>query len=86
VVRGERIWGILSAAGTAWDGVPELATLGDLFGLRDTQAEQREALLARARRACAEKAQLARLDDADGSRPGSSNHGWEDLAVFLALG
>jgi len=78
--------GILSAAGTPWEGVPGLATLGDLFGLRDAQAEQRCALLARARRACAEKAQLARLDDADGSRPGSSNHGWEDLAVFLALG
>lgn len=78
--------GILTAAGTAWDGLPGLATLGDLFGLRDAHAEQREALLARARRACAEKAQLARLDDADGSRPGSSNHGWEDLAVFLALG
>jgi hypothetical protein len=74
--------GILSAAGTAWEGLPGLATLGDLFGLRDAQAEQREALLARARRACAEKAQLAQLDDADGSRPGSSNHGWEDLAVF----
>jgi hypothetical protein len=75
--------GILSAAGTAWEGVPELATLGDLFALRDAQAEQREALLARARRACLEKAQLAQLDDADGTRPGSSSHGWEDLAMFL---
>jgi hypothetical protein len=76
--------GILSAAGTAWEGVAGLATLGDLFSLRDAQAEQREALLARARRACFEKAQLARLDDADGTRPGSSSHGWEDLAVFIA--
>ncbi|HMA13080.1 MAG TPA: hypothetical protein VKO83_14410, partial [Steroidobacteraceae bacterium] len=78
--------GIDSAAGTAWQQVPGLATLKDLFGLRDTQAAQREALLARARKACADKAQLARLDDADGSRAGSSNHGWEDLAVFQAFG
>jgi len=83
--RGGRILhlGIMSTAGTAWSGVPRLATLQDLFSLRDTQAEQREALLSRARRACLGKAQLAQLDDADGSRPGTSNHGWEDLAVFL---
>jgi glutamyl-tRNA reductase len=78
--------GIDSAAGTAWEQVPGLATLKDLFGLRDTQATQRDALLARARKACADKAQLARLDDADGSRAGNSNHGWEDLAVFQAFG
>jgi hypothetical protein len=59
--------------------------LRDLFSLRDAQASQREMLLARARRACRNKAQLARLDDADGSRAGSSNHGWEDLAVFQAF-
>jgi hypothetical protein len=77
--------GIDSAAGTAWEGIAGLSTLRDLFALRDTQASQRETLLARARRACADKAQLARLDDADGSRPGSANHGWEDLAVFQAF-
>jgi hypothetical protein len=77
--------GIHESAGTAWAGVPRLATLTDLFGLRDTQASQRELQLARARRACLNKAQLARLDDADGSRAGSSNHGWEDLAVFGAF-
>ena len=76
--------GIDTAAGSAWQ-LPEIATLRDLFGLRDTQAAQREALLARARKACSDKAQLARLDDADGSRVGSSNHGWEDLAVFQAF-
>lgn len=76
--------GILSATGTAWEGVDPLVTLGELFALRDAQAEQRDALLARARRACFEKAQLARLDDADGTRPGSSSHGWEDLAAFMA--
>ena len=83
--RGGRILhlGIMSTAGTAWDGVARLATLQDLFSLRDAQAGQRDALLARARRACLGKAQLAQLDDADGSRPGTSNHGWEDLAVFL---
>ncbi len=85
--RGGRILhlGIMDATGTAWQGVPRLACLRELFSLRDAQAEQRDALLVRARRACAGKAQLAQLDDADGSRPGSSNHGWEDLAVFLTL-
>jgi len=78
--------GIDSAAGTAWSAVTGLATLRDLFSLRDTQAVQREQLLSRAGKACADKAQLARLDDADGSRAGNSNHGWEDLAVFQAFG
>jgi hypothetical protein len=77
--------GIDDAAGTPWQQIEGLATLRDLFGLRDSQATQREAMLARARKACANKAQLARLDDADGSRAGSSNHGWEDLAVFQAF-
>jgi hypothetical protein len=77
--------GIDGAAGTPWAQLPGIATLRDLFSLRDTQASQRDAQLARARRACANKAQLARLDDADGSRVGSSNHGWEDLAVFQAF-
>lgn len=76
--------GIDGAAGTQWVDVPRVYTLRDLFNLRDSQAAQRELLLARARRACRNKAQLARLDDADGSRAGSSNHGWEDLAVFQA--
>ena len=86
--RGGRILhlGIMGASGTAWEGVPRLATLEELFGMRDAQAEQRDALLARARRACLGKAQLAKLDDADGSRAGTSNHGWEDLAVFQSLG
>jgi hypothetical protein len=65
--------------------LPQLATLTALFSLRDKQAAQRELQLARARRACLSKGQLARLDDADGSRAGSSNHGWEDLAVFGAF-
>jgi hypothetical protein len=77
--------GINAAAGTVWGGIPDLGTLTELFGLRDTQASQRELQLARARRACLSKGQLARLDDADGSRAGSSNHGWEDLAVFGAF-
>ena len=77
--------GIESTAGTAWEGISNVSTLRDLFALRDTQASQRETLLARARRACADKAQLARLDDADGSRPGTANHGWEDLAVFQSF-
>ncbi|MEO8316373.1 MAG: hypothetical protein ABI645_16445 [Pseudomonadota bacterium] len=77
--------GIDSTAGTVWSRVENLATLRDLFALRDSQATLRDASLARARKACADKAQLARLDDADGSRAGSSNHGWEDLAVFQAF-
>ena len=78
--------GIQEAAGTAWEEIEDLVTLRDLFGLRDTQASQREAVLARARKACFSKAQLARLDDAEGARPGSTSHGWEDLAVFQAFG
>lgn len=77
--------GIDSTTGTAWAQLDGVATLRDLFGLRDSQATQRDAMLARARKVCANKAQLARLDDADGSRAGSSNHGWEDLAVFQAF-
>jgi hypothetical protein len=77
--------GIHSPAGTPWAGATQLSTLTELFGLRDLQASQRELQLARARRACLSKGQLARLDDADGSRAGSSNHGWEDLAVFGAF-
>jgi hypothetical protein len=78
--------GIDGADGTAWQGAHNLLTLRDLFALRDSQAVQRDALLARARKACADKAQLARLDDADGSRVGNASHGWEDLAVFQAFG
>ncbi|HWL63051.1 MAG TPA: hypothetical protein VNQ32_09655 [Steroidobacteraceae bacterium] len=77
--------GIDGVEGTPWAALPGVFTLRDLFSLRDSHALQREAQLARARRACRDKAQLARLDDADGSRAGSSNHGWEDLAVFQAF-
>lgn len=78
--------GIHDPAGSAWENTRPLATLRELFSLRDTQASQREILLARARRACFTKAQLARLDDTDGARPGTASHGWEDLAVFQAFG
>lgn len=77
--------GIHAATGTAWQDAPHLATLTELFGLRDQQATQRDLQLERARRACLSKGQLAKLDDADGSRAGNSNHGWEDLAVFGAF-
>ncbi len=78
-------WASTAPPATPWQQIEGLATLRDLFGLRDSQATRREAMLARARKACVNKAQLARLDDADGSRAGSSNHGWEDLAVFHAF-
>jgi hypothetical protein len=78
--------GLMDAEGTPWERIETLSTLRELFALRDMQASQREALLARARKACNGKAQLARLDDANGSRPGSASHGWEDLAVFQAFG
>jgi Glutamyl-tRNAGlu reductase, N-terminal domain len=77
--------GLDSVEGTAWQRIDGLCTLRDLFNLRDTQASARDILLARARKACLNKALLAKLDDADGSRPGNSNHGWEDLAVFQAF-
>jgi Glutamyl-tRNAGlu reductase, N-terminal domain len=78
--------GVDAVAGTSWEAVPQLATLKDLFKLRDSHAAQRDTLLAKARKACASKAQLARLDDADASKAGNANHGWEDLAVFQAFG
>jgi Glutamyl-tRNAGlu reductase, N-terminal domain len=85
--RGGRVLhlGMDSAEGTVWQRINGLCTLRDLFNLRDTQASARDILLARARKACLNKALLAKLDDADGSRPGNSNHGWEDLAVFQAF-
>jgi len=84
--RGGRLLhlGVRGSEGTAFAGLPNVATLDEMFSLRDSQAGQRTALLNRARKACLDKAQLARLDDADGSRSGSSHHGWEDLAVFQA--
>src|SRR5690606_19179742 len=51
--------GIDGAAGTAWEMLPGVLTLRDLFSLRDSQATQREAMLQRARRASRNKAQLA---------------------------
>jgi hypothetical protein len=79
--------GIERAAGTVWRDVVGLATLGDLFSMRDAQADQRNAQLARARRNCAEKAQLALLESQGSDRyQGSSQHGWEDLGAFQALG
>lgn len=78
--------GIHDPARSAWEHIEGLCTLRELFSLRDSQASLREALLARAGRACFTKAQLARLDDEDGARPGSASHGWEDLAVFQAFG
>lgn len=79
--------GIESANHSVWNGVAGLATLGDLFSMRDTQADQRNAQLARARRGCAEKAQLALLEsNGSASHQGSSQHGWEDLGAFQALG
>ncbi|MEO7775855.1 MAG: hypothetical protein ABIT36_03330 [Steroidobacteraceae bacterium] len=79
--------GIESAKNTAWDGVTGLATLGDLFSMRDAQAAQRNAQLARARCGCAEKAQLALLEsNGSAGHQGSSQHGWDDLGAFQALG
>ena len=72
-------------------GAPRLLAADQVVRAHVAQRGQRRVVereidvLARARKACADKARLAQLDDADGSRAGNSNHGWEDLAVFQAF-
>lgn len=70
-------FGILSTAGTSWNGVQALNTLQDLFKLRDARNELRLVPLARARDACQEKARLRSLGGS-----ASLAHGWEDLSSF----
>jgi len=64
-----------------WAGVPGLTRLTDLFEMLRAQSDQRGVQLARARRACAEKAVLRSLGPS-----ATQAHGWEDLAAFATIG
>lgn len=65
----------------AWKGVDDFHALDEIFALQKAQGDTRSEQIARAFRACAEKARLRSLP---GSLAGSLTlpHGWEDLAVF----
>ena len=63
-----------------WAQVPGLTSLAALFDMLKTQSDQRGLQVARARRACAEKAVLRSLG------PNATQaHGWEDLAAFATI-
>lgn len=72
--------GLVEGTGAAWEGVPGLTSLVSLFEMLRAQTEQRSQQVARARRACAEKAVLRSLGN-NATVP----HGWEDLAAFAAI-
>lgn len=67
--------GLREHCGT-WSQLPAFSSLTEIFELESSQGKIRSAQLARAEKACSEKAKLRAL--------GSTNipHGWEDLAVF----
>ena len=73
--------GLLGAAGSAFEDVPGVATLEDLFALQASHNALRDAQLARATAACREKARLRSLGG-----PLSLAHGWEDLCLFAGTG
>ena len=63
-----------------WAGVSGLTSLASLFDMLKSQSDQRSLQVARARRACAEKAVLRSLG------PNATQaHGWEDLAAFATI-
>jgi glutamyl-tRNA reductase len=64
----------------AWSGVAGLTSLAALFDMLRTQSDQRGVQVARARRACAEKAVLRSLGPS-----ATQAHGWEDLAAFATI-
>jgi hypothetical protein len=59
-----------------WAQLPAFSSLTEVFELESSQGQIRSAQLARAKRACEEKAKLRSLGST------SIPHGWEDLAVF----
>jgi glutamyl-tRNA reductase len=63
-----------------WARVSGLTSLASLFDMLKSQSDQRSLQVARARRACAEKAVLRSLG------PNATQaHGWEDLAAFATI-
>jgi hypothetical protein len=73
--------GIIDAAGSAWEAVPEPITLATLFAMDRRQSALREQRVAAALRWCNARARLRALD-----RCVSIAHGWEDLAGLAAGG
>jgi hypothetical protein len=72
--------GLGEANHPAWSRVSGLTSLAALFDMLRTQSDQRGVQVARARRACAEKAVLRSLG------PNATQaHGWEDLAAFATI-
>ena len=63
-----------------WTDVAGLTSLAALFDMLRTQSDQRGVQVARARRACAEKAVLRSLGPS-----ATQAHGWEDLAAFATI-
>ena len=63
-----------------WTDVAGLTSLASLFDMLRTQSDQRSVQVARARRACAEKAVLRSLGPS-----ATQAHGWEDLAAFATI-
>jgi glutamyl-tRNA reductase len=72
--------GLGEAADATWEGARGLTSLNSLFEMVRAQAEQRSLQVARARRACAEKAVMRSLGNS-----ATQPHGWEDLAAFATL-
>ncbi len=72
--------GLSQSTAAHWAEVPSLTDLTALFDMLRAQSDQRSAQLARARRACDEKAMLRSL----GSKAAEA-HGWEDHAAFATI-
>jgi hypothetical protein len=69
--------GALAEHAGHWHSLPCFYSLTDVFALESSQGRLRSTQIARARKACDEKAKL-RLLGGSASLP----HGWEDLAIF----
>lgn len=72
--------GLGATADPTWEGARGLTSLSALFEMVRVQAEQRSVQVARARRACAERAVLRSLGNS-----ATQPHGWEDLAAFATI-
>lgn len=72
--------GLSQANSARWADVAGVTDLAMLFDMLRAQSDRRSAQLARARRACAEKASLHSPVSAS-----AEPHGWEDLAAFATI-
>ena len=72
--------GLGESCDAGWAGVAGLTSLTALFDMLRAQSDLRSVQLARARRACVEKAVLRSLGPS-----ATQAHGWEDLAAFATI-